>query len=267
MRSAPGLEFLAVNIFLPLRVQSPSSASAALENCVGAKYLRTRTRVYLCVQGVASTRSSTAPPETLPGRVLRLMHVSQGYWAIRRKHASRRQGKLFRPLWYYHLPGVLEALHPRHLDTSSSSLCVQLQPLQLTFNAITPTPTQLDSLPIPSASHTPFGRLRVSLLYTPIRCKLSSNQHPRRQSVSTSSKTMADSGNAPKPSSSVKLVLLGEAAVGKVDLILSRRHPALLHYANCRASVLVGPSIRQQRLPGEQGAHYWRSVDPSSTEQ
>lgn len=27
---------------------------------------------------------------------------------------------------------------------------------------------------------------------------------------------MADSGNAPKPSSSVKLVLLGEAAVGKV---------------------------------------------------
>lgn len=113
----------------------------------------------------------------------------------------------------------------------------------------------------------PLGRLRVTLLYTPIRCKLSSNQHPRRQSVSTSSKTMADSGNAPKPSSSVKLVLLGEAAVGKVDLILSRRHPALLHYANSRASVLVGPSIRQQRLPGEQGAHYWRSVDPSSTEQ
>jgi hypothetical protein len=27
---------------------------------------------------------------------------------------------------------------------------------------------------------------------------------------------MADSGNTPKPSSSVKLVLLGEAAVGKV---------------------------------------------------
>jgi Ras-related protein Rab-5C len=29
---------------------------------------------------------------------------------------------------------------------------------------------------------------------------------------------MADSANAPKPSSSVKLVLLGEAAVGKVRL-------------------------------------------------
>ena len=33
---------------------------------------------------------------------------------------------------------------------------------------------------------------------------------------------MADSGNAPKPSSSVKLVLLGEAAVGKVRI---RRQP------------------------------------------
>ncbi|EXV03379.1 Rab GTPase family protein [Metarhizium robertsii] len=66
----------------------------------------------------------------------------------------------------------------------------------------------------------PLGRLRVSLLHTPIRCKLSSNQHPRRQSVSTSSKTMADSANAPKPSSSVKLVLLGEAAVGKSSLVL-----------------------------------------------
>lgn len=31
---------------------------------------------------------------------------------------------------------------------------------------------------------------------------------------------MADSGNAPKPSSSVKLVLLGEAAVGKSSLVL-----------------------------------------------
>jgi hypothetical protein len=30
---------------------------------------------------------------------------------------------------------------------------------------------------------------------------------------------MADSANAPKPSSSVKLVLLGEAAVGKVRLL------------------------------------------------
>lgn len=30
---------------------------------------------------------------------------------------------------------------------------------------------------------------------------------------------MSDSANAPKPSSSVKLVLLGEAAVGKVGII------------------------------------------------
>jgi Ras-related protein Rab-5C len=49
---------------------------------------------------------------------------------------------------------------------------------------------------------------------------------------------MADSGNAPKPSSSVKLVLLGEAAVGKVG-----RHsaPATRYrsFANSRQSSLV----------------------------
>jgi Ras-related protein Rab-5C len=41
---------------------------------------------------------------------------------------------------------------------------------------------------------------------------------------------MADSANAPKPSSSVKLVLLGEAAVGKVNLINHMLRNHLLAY-------------------------------------
>jgi len=47
---------------------------------------------------------------------------------------------------------------------------------------------------------------------------------------------MADSGGgANKPSSSVKLVLLGEAAVGKVR---TKRHPLLLPVASVGANVI-----------------------------
>lgn len=55
------------------------------------------------------------------------------------------------------------------------------------------------------------------------------------------------SANAPKPSSSVKLVLLGEAAVGKVHLFLD--HVTLELTADRDFSlltVLARPSVRQQ---------------------
>jgi hypothetical protein len=71
---------------------------------------------------------------------------------------------------------------------------------------------------------------------------------------------MADStGTVPKPSSSVKLVLLGEAAVGKVSTL---RCP-VSHSDFCHRSyvsemmtlkvilVLAGNALRQQRLPRE----------------
>lgn len=77
------------------------------------------------------------------------------------------------------------------------------------------------------------------------------------------------SANTPKPSSSVKLVLLGEAAVGKVSTYLLS-----LSYSLCSVApgqriwansfgwlvdiVIAGIAICQQRLPGEQRAYYWR---------
>ena len=97
---------------------------------------------------------------------------------------------------------------------------------------------------------------------------------------------MADQTSAPpKPSSSVKLVLLGEAAVGKVWV--SRPNPS--HSFPCCGGgggggfpnvgcfwiglfadvwgvfgdtgvVVVGITICQQRFSGEQGADYWRYV-------
>lgn len=70
---------------------------------------------------------------------------------------------------------------------------------------------------------------------------------------------MADS-NAPKPSSSVKLVLLGEAAVGKVlpHLLMHfdfLKQACFCWTTNTAAIVLACPSIREQRLPREQGAY------------
>jgi Ras-related protein Rab-5C len=66
---------------------------------------------------------------------------------------------------------------------------------------------------------------------------------------------MADPGaSAPKPSSSVKLVLLGEAAVGKVRTPSSRRGP------RADQPVVAGDALRQQRLPRKQGTHNRRSV-------
>ena len=75
---------------------------------------------------------------------------------------------------------------------------------------------------------------------------------------------MADSTNAPKPSSSVKLVLLGEAAVGKVRTspvlgALSLRLEELQRLTDS-SIVFSRTSLRQQRLPREQRADDWRSV-------
>lgn len=66
---------------------------------------------------------------------------------------------------------------------------------------------------------------------------------------------MADA-NAPKPSSSVKLVLLGEAAVGKVGT------PALGCLGTVDGSLVLihvpvvsRPTVCEQRLPRKQGAN------------
>lgn len=59
----------------------------------------------------------------------------------------------------------------------------------------------------------------------------------------------------PKPSSSVKLVLLGEAAVGKVrDHCLAPRSCQTM--TDHISLVLPRPPFRQQRFPGKQGTHY-----------
>jgi len=56
---------------------------------------------------------------------------------------------------------------------------------------------------------------------------------------------------APKPSSSVKLVLLGEAAVGKV-------HQSRTSLANWLIYiVLFGSALCKQRLPREQRTNHW----------
>jgi hypothetical protein len=65
---------------------------------------------------------------------------------------------------------------------------------------------------------------------------------------------MADASTQPKPSSSVKLVLLGEAAVGKVHILGVRA----THHLLIVSVVITRYAIRQQRLPREQGAHYRR---------
>jgi Ras-related protein Rab-5C len=55
------------------------------------------------------------------------------------------------------------------------------------------------------------------------------------------------SANAPKPSSSVKLVLLGEAAVGKVRLVLYRVTLELMADREFSLlTVIARPSVRQQ---------------------
>lgn len=60
---------------------------------------------------------------------------------------------------------------------------------------------------------------------------------------------MADAGNGPKPTSSVKLVLLGEAAVGKVSQRIATPDDPIV--SNLVNTVFSRSSIRQQRLPGE----------------
>jgi Ras-related protein Rab-5C len=72
---------------------------------------------------------------------------------------------------------------------------------------------------------------------------------------------MADSGaSAPKPSSSVKLVLLGEAAVGKV-CVLDSKSDNSEHQLICLA-VFTRNALCEQRLPRKQGAHDRRYVLP-----
>lgn len=67
---------------------------------------------------------------------------------------------------------------------------------------------------------------------------------------------MADA--APKPSSSVKLVLLGEAAVGKVSTSY-----VFLHTLSDRELVITCYALREQRLSREQGTHHRRYVEPN----
>lgn len=124
----------------------------------------------------------------------------------------------------------------------------------------------------PSSSATPIPRLPITSLDPNFQARRgrnaefarrtshiriagpfhSSRSPSRRRSTPQRAHAMADS-NAPKPSSSVKLVLLGEAAVGKVGFIDTMSTSRV--QADRVASIVVSrPAIRQQRLPREQGA-------------
>lgn len=73
-----------------------------------------------------------------------------------------------------------------------------------------PSPTNAAQHTCPSSKTTRIAAILPSL-----------SSYCASDSQQDTSVTMADSGNAPKPSSSVKLVLLGEAAVGKVGFFPS----------------------------------------------
>ena len=78
---------------------------------------------------------------------------------------------------------------------------------------------------------------------------------------------MADSAAAAtKPSSSVKLVLLGEAAVGKVHYLFSSLLGSSAFPVSTadivlpRLLVILGTPFREQRFPRKQGTHHRRYV-------
>lgn len=74
----------------------------------------------------------------------------------------------------------------------------------------------------PSVHYSTNSERRIIFLFH------SRRQPQKRESVlHTKRKSMADTSSAPKPSSSVKLVLLGEAAVGKVGCASPLSFPLL----------------------------------------
>lgn len=64
--------------------------------------------------------------------------------------------------------------------------------------------------------------------------------------------------NTAKPSSSVKLVLLGEAAVGKVSSSVAKQAEKGQEHLLTGQSVIARAPVCQQRLSREQGAYNWR---------
>ncbi|KAF7554837.1 hypothetical protein G7046_g6704 [Stylonectria norvegica] len=113
-----------------------------------------------------------------------------------------------------------------HLHLSHSTLSLDLHSTKVPISIQHPDPTRPLSYPSTYAIASLRYKAARFLQATPPNASTSTSRlidRLRRITVhflSRFSATMADSGNAPKPSSSVKLVLLGEAAVGKSSLVL-----------------------------------------------